>query len=141
MKTCNFGGAQPRLFGANNDEPEGILCAAQPIARYGMIPCYDRNCFLCQPRRRGGKGSEQVNATVHFCPKQAHQFVNKYEAILNCDAVSDLHNYYGPLKSKNLMELSFCFIILELYHVKCNICFDVSLWWIRFCGFNIDKFS
>jgi hypothetical protein len=103
MKTCDFHGAHPRLFGKNKDESEGILCEAKPMARYGMIQCNDTNCFLCQSQRRaaaaaaaaggggrsrGANSSEQLNATVHFSPKQTHQFVNKYEAILNCNAVS-----------------------------------------------------
>jgi hypothetical protein len=52
VKTCHFRGAHPRLFGRNNDESEGILCEAQPMTRYGMIPCYDRHCFLCQSQGR-----------------------------------------------------------------------------------------
>ncbi|CAF0738305.1 unnamed protein product [Didymodactylos carnosus] len=81
-------GAHPRLFGQKNDESEGILCEAQPMARYGMMPCYDRHCFLCQSRRRGGEGAngDLLNTTVHSSSKQIHRFVNMYEAILNCDA-------------------------------------------------------
>jgi hypothetical protein len=90
MKTCNFRGSHPRLFGKNAaDKSEGIICQAEPIARYGMMPCYARNCFLCQRRR--GESGKLLNTMVPFSPKQLHRFVNKYECFLNCDAVSDLH--------------------------------------------------
>jgi hypothetical protein len=91
MKTCNFRGAHPRLFGKNTDEPEGILCQTEPVVRYGMMPCYDRHCFLCRQERVriGKRGSDDLlKVTVHFSSNQVHQFVNKYEAILNCPAVS-----------------------------------------------------
>jgi hypothetical protein len=92
MKTCNFRDAHPRLFGKNADEPEGILCQAEPVARYGMTPCYEKYCFLCRQERKGlgeRKSNDDLsNVTVHFSSNQVHQFVNKYIAILNCPAVS-----------------------------------------------------
>ena len=84
MKTCHFRGAQPRLFGPNKDESEGILCQAKPVPHYGMKPCRRELCFLCQPRQRL---SGDLSTVVHFSQKQIHRFVNKYEAILNCPAV------------------------------------------------------
>ena len=86
MKTCNFREAQPRLFGVNNDELEGIFCRIAPVARYGMIPCRQDRCFLCQARR--GESGALLTTPVQFSLQQVHQFVNKYEAILNCPAVS-----------------------------------------------------
>ena len=97
MKTCNFRGARPRLFGDNADEPEGILCEAQPIARCKFIPCYERHCFLCQ-RRRGDSG-ELLPRAVQFSSNHIHRFVNKYEAFLNCDAVSFIELSH-PLRSR-----------------------------------------
>ena len=104
MKTCNFRGAYPRLFGTNNDEPEGILCEAKPSARYGMKPCYMTPCFLCEPvrnRERERQQEQQVTKTgVDFYQNQIHTFVNKYQAILNCEAVSIINDIHIPL-SKN----------------------------------------
>jgi hypothetical protein len=106
MKTCNFRGSQPRLFAkkagaiaaaaaAAANESEGILCQAEPVARYGMIPCYERNCFLCQSQRGGGGGGgggvcgNILNGgAVQFSSNAHHRFVNKYETFLNCNAVS-----------------------------------------------------
>ena len=120
MKTCNFGGAHPRLFDKNANEikgnvataaaaaaaatekeEEGILCQAEPIARYGMIHCRQRNCILCQAERQsvrkrpreeeteeGYISEELFKVGVKFSSNQVHRFVNKYEAILNCHAVS-----------------------------------------------------
>lgn len=86
MKTCNYRNAQPRLFGKNS-EPEGILCRKEPIARYGMTCCYQQGCFLCRLQDRQSKNGELLTG-VHFSPNQVHHFVKKYEAILNCPAVS-----------------------------------------------------
>ena len=115
MKTCTFRGAQPRKFkrnvnegdafgggnGEQQEEVESILCQAQPTARYGMSFCYQSECFLCESKQRRFDGmlrrrqreEEENNRTapitgVHFTTQQMHRFVNKYEAILNCPAVS-----------------------------------------------------
>jgi hypothetical protein len=88
MKTCNFRGAYPRLFGNNKDESEGILCQLEPNARFGMIPCCNPHCFLCQSRR--GESGQLLNIAVHFSKNQIHHFVNNYKAILNCNAVSTI---------------------------------------------------
>jgi hypothetical protein len=113
MKTCNFRGAHPRSFrrhregssgsdgggggggggggkNASDKIEEGILCEAKPIARYGMSPCYGKDCTLCQSlRRQSGELLPGVGG-VHFSSNQVHRFVNNYEAILNCPAVSVL---------------------------------------------------
>lgn len=110
MKTCRFRGAQPRKFkksdegsngGGDQEETEGMLCQAEPIARYQMTFCYRPNCFLCQWQQlRMGLGGarlqlqlqleneEKIVPGVDFTTRRAHRFVNKYEAILNCPAVS-----------------------------------------------------
>ena len=107
LKTCNFRGAQPRPFSKKNgdgDVTEGILCHTKPTADYGMTFCHHKNCFLCesQQNRIGGGGgggaqrkqSEKIDvlnaAGVQFSSNQIHYFINKYEAILNCDAVNNL---------------------------------------------------
>jgi hypothetical protein len=82
------------LFGKNgNETAEGIICEPEPQARYGMKLFRQRNCILCQSERES-IGRRRVNdellkvGGVKFSSNQVHQFVNKYEAILNCDAVS-----------------------------------------------------
>ncbi|CAF1447688.1 unnamed protein product [Adineta steineri] len=85
MKTCNFRGAHPRLFSKEKiQEPEGLICQAKPQARYGMMPCYDRNCSLCLPQSITNAKSRKP--IVAFATKQSHRFINKYETFLNCDA-------------------------------------------------------
>jgi hypothetical protein len=91
MKTCNYRDAQPQLLGPNKDEIEGILCQTTPVARYGMKACRGGRCFLCLPWRQQGLVKKQkIKTTVDFTDNYVHHFVNKYEAILNCEAVSDL---------------------------------------------------
>jgi hypothetical protein len=109
MKTCRFGGAQPRpsFTDINNNnkkkkdssyETEGILCQYPPTATYGMKPCYLEDCFLCAVQyhgrsvdggcSRGIPSDSSFKIGVEFYSNQIHRFVNKYEAILNCPAVS-----------------------------------------------------
>lgn len=104
MKTCNYRGAQPRLFGDDaNRTVEGILCEAQPMARYGIEPCYERHCFLCKHERAHRRVAADSGG-IRFISKQIHHFVNKYEAILNCPAVS-------------IDELLFVCIEIKLSHI------------------------
>jgi hypothetical protein len=88
MKTCNFRDAQPQLLGPNKNEPEGIFCQTIPVSCYGMRPCYRDQCFLCQPWHQQGLSKKQTNTAVQFTEQCVHRFVNKYETILNCHAVS-----------------------------------------------------
>ena len=79
MKTCEFRGAKPRCFDdEKGNVAEGIVCEAPPKARYAMVACHGKNCFLCQS-----------SSAVQFTSNQSHTFVNQYEAILNCHAVRD----------------------------------------------------
>jgi hypothetical protein len=86
LKTCDYGGAQRRLIGERQREKEGILCAIEPCARYGVKPCRGSQCHLCQSERYVFKKSS-IASVVQFSDKQIHRFVNDYEAILNCPAV------------------------------------------------------
>jgi hypothetical protein len=77
MKTCSLRNVQTRSY------DEGLFCRDEPEARHGMKQC--GNCCLCTPKydvKRRGQSSVQFGAS------QRHQFVNKYQAILNCPAVS-----------------------------------------------------
>ena len=85
MKTCHYRDAQPRLMNKQQcQEKEGILCEKQPSARYGTRICRGTRCILC--------ASEQSKSTtsgiMKFSERQIHHFVNSYQAILNCPAVS-----------------------------------------------------
>lgn len=96
-----YGGGGVGGGNGEQEEVESILCQAQPTARYGMSFCYQSECFLCESKqmrfdgmlRRRQREEEENNRTaaitgVHFTTQQMHRFVNKYEAILNCPAVS-----------------------------------------------------
>ena len=90
MKTCDFRDAEPRLIGEEK-EKEGLFCQAEPYARYGMTPCGSRKCFLSESEAIKSKRRNELNnssAVVQFSEKQIHRFVNSYQAILNCPAVS-----------------------------------------------------
>ena len=90
MKTCDFRDAEPRLIGEEK-EKEGLFCQAEPYASYGMMPCGSKKCFLNKSETIKSKRSNELNdssAIVQFSQKQIHHFVNSYQAILNCPAVS-----------------------------------------------------
>lgn len=123
MKTCRFRGAQPRKFKksdetSDDDEIEGIFSQAEPTARYQMTFCRQENCFLCQweqlrmelmlPSRQLQLQLDKQNKIipgVDFLTQQAHRFVNQYEAILNCPAVSSV--VVAVLVEKHAISLVF----------------------------------
>ena len=82
MKTCTFRESQPRRLIRQNNEQEGLLCEIEPRARYGMMSCGNRQCFLCQSIK-----SKSSSVVIEFSDKQIHRFINGYQAILNCSAV------------------------------------------------------
>jgi hypothetical protein len=77
MKTCSFRGVKP------DKSNRSLFCRTDPVARHGMTAC--GNCCLCYPKYDVNKRGQP---SVQFGPAQRHQFVNKYEAILNCPTVS-----------------------------------------------------
>ena len=79
MKTCSFRQVQPI-------EPNKYLfCSTDPIARHEMTAC--GNCGLCYPKYDVNKRGQP--SAVDFGPAtRRHQFVNRYETILNCPCVS-----------------------------------------------------
>lgn len=82
MKTCDYRDAQPRLIGKERKK-EGIFCQQPPSARYGTAECRQSRCFLCEPQRKQG-----ASKIMQFSKQQTHRFLNQYQAILNCPAVS-----------------------------------------------------
>ena len=102
MKTCQFRGAQPHVA-------EGLLCEAEPKARYAMMPCRGQHCFLCQS-----------SSAVQFTSSQSHRFVNQYEAILNCHAVRH--------RGKRCIQRVCLYSRLAMQHIEHHLCIDVSVW-------------
>jgi hypothetical protein len=84
MKTCNFRGAKPPSHPAH-----GLFCIDEPQARYGMTPCHKKHCRFCSPSTDILARARPPNKpVVQFSQAQKHTFVNGYQAILNCPAVS-----------------------------------------------------
>ena len=107
MKTCSFRFARPRTMN------EGLFCVQEPEARYELTSC--GNCGLCYPRyNRKYRARKSV---VEFSQAHKHTFVNGYEAILNCSAVSSLCSW--SLSLSNDVELSYA---------EHRLCLDLSVW-------------
>ena len=80
MKTCSYGGAQPR------SNIEGLFCGVdEPEARYLMYPCRNLFCLCCYPYNQSAK--TQSWPVVDFISSSTHRFVNKYTTYLNCPVV------------------------------------------------------
>jgi hypothetical protein len=77
MKTCSFRNVIP------DESNKYLFCVTNPEARHAMTAC--GNCGLCYPKYNVKKRGQP---SVEFGPAQRHQFVNKYESILNCPCVS-----------------------------------------------------
>ncbi|CAF2782366.1 unnamed protein product [Rotaria sp. Silwood2] len=81
MKTCSFRDAQPR------SKTEGIFCVTIPECRYKITPC--GHCKLC---RTPVDMKYRSQAPILFNRYGKHQFVNRYESILNCPATCNTTN-------------------------------------------------
>ena len=80
MKTCSYGGAQPR------SDIEGLFCGPiEPEARYSMDPCENLFCLCCYPYNQEEKIHQWP--VVDFKSSSTHRFVNGYTTYLNCPAV------------------------------------------------------
>lgn len=80
MKTCSYGGAQPR------SAAEGIFCGPEePEARYRMTPCNERECGYCYPYDECKP--TKVWPVVDFAGSSSHRFLNGYTTYLNCPGV------------------------------------------------------
>lgn len=78
MKTCSFPSARPRSL------HEGLFCFQEPEARYELAAC--GNCALCYPQYPMTYRTKK--SIVDFNQGYQHTFVNGYQVILNCSAVS-----------------------------------------------------
>ncbi|CAF3153835.1 unnamed protein product [Rotaria socialis] len=82
MKTCSYRGAQS----IHDNLHKSIFCSNEPQARYGIIPCHQRSCYLCYPSYRTHQ------PIVPFEIHQQHIFINGYRSILNCPATCTTKN-------------------------------------------------
>ncbi len=98
MKTCSFRNVQPQ------ESNKFLFCSTDPVPRHEMIVC--GNCCLCYPKynvnRRG-----QPSVAFGLGTRQ-HQFVNKYETILNCPCVSCLLMFNSSDPSISMNSFMFC---------------------------------
>ena len=78
MKTCSFRFARPRSL------HEGLFCLQTPEARYELVAC--GNCGLCYPQYDMTHRTNKY--IVQFSQAHQHTFLNGYQSILNCSAVS-----------------------------------------------------
>ena len=78
MKTCAFRFARPRSL------REGLFCLQTPEARYELVAC--DNCGLCYSQYDMTHRTKKF--IVEFSQAHSHTFVNGYQSILNCSAVS-----------------------------------------------------
>jgi hypothetical protein len=79
MKTCSFRNVQP------HESQNHLFCLTDPVACHEMTAC--GNCGLCYPKY-DVKKRRQPSVDFGLATRR-HQFVNKYETILNCPCVSD----------------------------------------------------
>jgi hypothetical protein len=91
MKTCSFRGAD--LYDDFPEHPgyhdrKYIFCQDAPKTNFGMLPCNREICLCCHPR--DDLTHRQIQPAVQFSTNYIHRFLNKYQAILNCPAVSEL---------------------------------------------------
>jgi len=142
MKTCRFRGARPRLL--DNNKQEGILCHSKPVAHYGTQPCRQERCLLCKTRR---SESGVISTVVHFSPNQIHHFVNSYQAILNCPAVSfpsiaisTANEYYFRHVEQRILSM-FCHVLVVnvISSVRHRLRF-VTKWHVRIFSFSRKQY-
>ena len=87
MKTCSFRGA--RLYSSN------LFCNNTPEALYGLLRCRKPYCRFCFPTRTMRMRAQYHSQPVlRFSPTHQHRFLNGYQAILNCPAVSHQSNLF-----------------------------------------------
>jgi hypothetical protein len=99
MKTCSFRGSHARFIDVPIDSlTEGLFCIDPPDTRYLMLPCNNPNCPCCY---QSLDISRRHEPSVRLALKEAHRFVNGYQAYLNCHAVYQSCFFF--------IESSFCF--------------------------------
>lgn len=89
MKTCSFRGAalddEIPIHSTPNDDRH-IFCQDTPTSIFGLLPCNLETCLCCHPR--DDLTHRQIQPAVQFSINHIHRFLNKYQTILNCPAVS-----------------------------------------------------
>ena len=75
MKTCSYNDAQPRLID-DHHHSEGIFCRLPPQTRYSFLPCEHEQCPYCS------------SSALKCESSNSYRFLNGYQVILNCSAVS-----------------------------------------------------
>ena len=85
MKSCAFRGAQPQP-----SLSASFFADETPSAVYNMSPCDRSFCTCCQAEPcETANDSMPPSVSVAFSEHgQAHRFINGYEVVLNCPAVS-----------------------------------------------------
>ena len=107
MKTCSFRYARPRTL------HEGLFCIQEPEARYELAAC--GNCGLCYPKY--DRTYRTRKSIVEFSQAHRHIFVNGYQSILNCSAVSSMNPFclsllpYGKYSRQEIFSLFFVRVI------------------------------
>lgn len=126
LKTCRFNGVKPRLF--EHRFREGIFGIDPPEVRFSIAPCHHQYCQCCHPshlRQQYPNNTQlQQRTSIPFTTPHRHRFVNQYEAILNCPAVRT---------SIELYSFPYEFCVSDVSNKKLCLCFNLSLWTIRFC--------
>jgi hypothetical protein len=131
FKTCSFRGACARRRidpVTQREDVEGIFCIDTPVARYGMTRC-GRPAHLCgccrmqNARANGGGETPALVTGVTFTSSYRHQFVNHYQAILNCPVVSispihstvaDVHFHFAYLRlAQHRTSSTLCRVLVE----------------------------
>lgn len=111
MKTCSFGNVQPQ-------QPNKYLfCSIDPQARHEMTAC--GNCGLCYPKYDVKKRPDGRPPIVFGIESRRHQFVSKYETILNCPCVSHVCRCLILFS----FDINIKYLIYHFRHVKHLILF------------------
>ena len=90
MKTCSFRGADlhDELLEYPDYEDLPLFCMDPPKAKFGMLQCNRETCLCCCHHPRDDLTHRQLQPAVQFSPNHTYCFLNNYETILNCPAVS-----------------------------------------------------
>ena len=123
MKTSSFRYARPRTLN------EGLFSIQEPEARYELAAC--GNCGLCYPKYDRMYRSRK--SIVEFSQAHRHIFINGYQSILDCSAVSSTNLFclsllpYGKYSTRDLCRSSFVSFVVMSY-TKYHLCLNMSMW-------------
>ena len=121
MKTCSFRYARPRTLN------ESLFCIQESEARYELAAC--GNCGLCYPKYDRTYRSRK--SIVEFSQAHRHIFVDGYQSILNCSAVSSPNPFSLSLSFENYSTRDlFCSPIVScvvMSYTKHHLCLNMSM--------------